>query len=205
MSNIEIFKDEKTVEDRITSSLKEGEVLVSKVTIYDGEVFYIKQIGKEYIGCYEHNGTTDEYTMWEMLALAYDCDDDETARKIMLMSDAIMVDNPYYWLLRDAVMTAREAWELQKERAYIRSKCKTYLMKDENTGYTKIGRSSNPNKREQTLQSEKPTISLFMICDKCIEKELHDFFAIKHIRGEWYNLNQKDFDLLKEKYNFKDV
>lgn len=51
-------------------------------------------------------------------------------------------------------------------------------MKDENTGFTKIGKSIHPKKRERTLQSEKPTISLFKVCDKLVEKELHDYFLL---------------------------
>ena len=37
-------------------------------------------------------------------------------------------------------------------------------MIDHNTGYHKIGISNNPSYREQTLQSEKPTID--MLCCK---------------------------------------
>ena len=37
---------------------------------------------------------------------------------------------------------------------------KVYVMIDKNTGYYKIGKSTNPNLRERTLQSEKPTIEM---------------------------------------------
>ena len=82
---------------------------------------------------------------------------------------------------------------------------KTYLMKDENTGYTKIGKSINPRIREKTLQSEKPTISLFAICDHNIEKFLHKKFEDKRIRGEWFNLSDDNIlDIINE-YGFIQV
>ncbi len=76
---------------------------------------------------------------------------------------------------------------------------KVYVMIDKNTGYYKIGRSTNPNLREKTLQSEKPTIE--MIFNKeakhSDEKKLHEMFKGNRIRGEWFDLNGSD--LLKIK------
>mgnify|MGYP001246704266 CR=1 FL=1 len=82
--------------------------------------------------------------------------------------------------------------------------CFLYLMKDFNTGYHKIGISNTPEYREKTLQSEKPTIE--MICNKqfvtrkiahSFEQALHKTYADKRIRGEWFNLDQKDIEELK--------
>lgn len=59
--------------------------------------------------------------------------------------------------------------------------------------------SKTPEYRERTLQSEKPTID--MICNKrlpslkiakAFEKALHNAFADKRIRGEWFSLNEND-------------
>lgn len=69
---------------------------------------------------------------------------------------------------------------------------KTYLMIDKNTGFYKIGKAIEPYFREKTLQSEKPTISILAFCDKNIENYLHKKYAIKKIRGEWYNLSEKE-------------
>lgn len=138
-----------------------------------------------------------------MLAIAYESNNDDTFRTIISLPDSLMVDDKYYWVLRDAVMVARCVNDIREEKAYKHTKMKTYLMKDDNTGYTKIGKSLNPKKREYTLQSEKPTISLFMTCDKLVERELHNLFAIKHIRGEWYNLSEKDIEYIVSNYNFK--
>lgn len=143
------------------------------------------------------------FNVYELLAIAYDSENDEFSKKLILLLDCLSIENKYYWSLRDAVMTANTALNLQKERSYKKSKCQTYLMKDENTGFTKIGKSIHPKKRERTLQSEKPTISLFKVCDKLVEKELHDYFSIKHVRGEWYHLSDEDIKYILSKYNFK--
>ena len=83
--------------------------------------------------------------------------------------------------------------------------CYTYLMKDDNNGYYKIGMSKNPVYREKTLQSEKPTISL--LCSKKFssreearehEKILHQRYSNQHKRGEWFWLSEQDVADVKE-------
>lgn len=82
---------------------------------------------------------------------------------------------------------------------------KTYLMRDENTGCTKIGKSVNPRTRERTLLSDKPTITLFMVCEKNVEKILHKEYADKNVRGEWFNLTAEDIADISKNYNFYSV
>jgi hypothetical protein len=81
--------------------------------------------------------------------------------------------------------------------------CYVYLMKDISNDLYKIGISNNPDYRERTLQSEKPTIE--MIASKkfpirkiaeSFERSLHITFADKRIRGEWFELSQVDADHL---------
>lgn len=83
--------------------------------------------------------------------------------------------------------------------------CFLYLMTDTTNGFHKIGISNKPEYREKTLQSEKPSIEL--ITHKkfpsrqialSIEKALHLSFKDKNIRGEWFNLDQKDVDEIVE-------
>jgi len=78
---------------------------------------------------------------------------------------------------------------------------KTYIMVDGN-GFYKIGKSFYPNKREKTLQSESPNIKLIGVCDSDIEQELHDEFNQFRIRGEWFDLNEKQISILFNNYNF---
>lgn len=66
-----------------------------------------------------------------------------------------------------------------------------YLMVNCDSGSIKIGTSSNPKFREKTLQSQEPNITIVALwkCDKGVEKQLHEKFRSKRIRGEWFNLN----------------
>lgn len=86
--------------------------------------------------------------------------------------------------------------------------CYVYLMLDCNTGLYKIGMSNNPEFREKTLQSEKPTIS--KIAEKklpsrdfaaAIEKMVHNLYADKRVRGEWFNLS--DYEIWQVKKFFE--
>lgn len=70
-----------------------------------------------------------------------------------------------------------------------------YLMNDSHSGYTKIGRSIDPEKRERTLLGDKSTIELIFVSPKCersVEKELHYIFREKRVRGEWFDLTADD-------------
>lgn len=77
--------------------------------------------------------------------------------------------------------------------------CYVYLMHDTSNGYYKIGISNQPEYRERTLQSEKPTIE--KICAKAypnrtiagaIESALHKAYDSKRLRGEWFSLDAND-------------
>ena len=69
-----------------------------------------------------------------------------------------------------------------------------YLMEDIRNGLFKIGQSQTPEKREKTLQSEVPETSLrfYMPAHDTAEKELHEMFSKKRVRGEWFELTPQD-------------
>mgnify|MGYP003116322449 CR=1 FL=1 len=73
---------------------------------------------------------------------------------------------------------------------YVKPASKTYILKDKNTGYYKIGKSINPLDREKTLQAEKPTYELIKIFNNDIETDLHKKYKKQNVRGEWFNLNK---------------
>lgn len=80
----------------------------------------------------------------------------------------------------------------------------TYLMRDSNTGMTKIGSAVDCIRREGTLQSEKPSISLLATCNGAdIERELHRKYRDKRIRGEWFNLSDKEVAKIMKEYGFR--
>lgn len=81
--------------------------------------------------------------------------------------------------------------------------CFVYMMRDLANGYYKIGISNNPEYRERTLQSEKPTIELIKAKEfpvraiaEAFEAALHKTYAAKRLRGEWFNLDVNDVDNL---------
>jgi hypothetical protein len=71
-----------------------------------------------------------------------------------------------------------------------------YVMVDGYTGYYKIGRSVKPSNREATMLSQIPLLRLVQSwqSDKPSTDEsfLHKRFADKHIRGEWFSLDEND-------------
>ena len=92
-----------------------------------------------------------------------------------------------------------ETREILEETKQEDESCFVYLMVDTTNGYFKIGISNNPNYREKTLQSEKPTIELMASKQfpvrkiaESIEKSLHDVYAEKRLRGEWFELDEQD-------------
>jgi hypothetical protein len=75
-----------------------------------------------------------------------------------------------------------------------------YLMRDNRNNFIKIGFSKKPEYREKTLQSEVPDIEMIYYerASMKIEKELHNAFTEKRIRGEWFNLDKHDINWIKD-------
>jgi len=83
--------------------------------------------------------------------------------------------------------------------------CHLYLMKDFANGFYKIGISNNPSYREKTLQSEKPTIELMTSKQfsnrkvaVAFESSLHKTYENKRLRGEWFELTEKEVREIQE-------
>jgi len=92
-----------------------------------------------------------------------------------------------------------------KEKNIKNDECFVYLMKDMINNFYKIGISSNPKYREKTLQSEKPSIELIKAkkfpnrkIAESFEKALHNAYKEKRIRGEWFNLDEKEILDIRE-------
>lgn len=74
-----------------------------------------------------------------------------------------------------------------------------YLMQDGYSKLHKIGHSKNPERREKTLLSQQPLTELHTYWTEQtedVEKALHQLFADKRVRGEWFALNDNDVDLI---------
>lgn len=69
-----------------------------------------------------------------------------------------------------------------------------YIAEDLRNGLFKIGQSQTPEKREKTIQSEVPQISMrfYIPAHDSAERELHVLFAEKRVRGEWFALTSDE-------------
>lgn len=72
-------------------------------------------------------------------------------------------------------------------------------MKNHRNGYIKIGFSVNPKAREKTLQSEEPEIELLEKWPASMVDEmvLHQRYAAKRIRGEWFKIDAGDIAIIE--------
>lgn len=80
------------------------------------------------------------------------------------------------------------------------SETNIYIMIDDQTGHYKIGRSVSPLKREATLLSQKSSIRLLFYFPSFSKVEIfiHEMFENKRVRGEWFELNNEDLELIKK-------
>lgn len=91
--------------------------------------------------------------------------------------------------LRDEILA--EPMSTQKQEKAPPQKGFVYLMRDNRSGYHKIGFSVNPSFREATLQAQQPDITMVANGAGTLndEKMLHAAFSEKRIRGEWFDLS----------------
>jgi hypothetical protein len=69
-------------------------------------------------------------------------------------------------------------------------------------GHYKIGVSNNAKERIATIQTSLPyTVSVHLVfdTDNCyeVERKLHQCFASKHVRGEWFRLTDTDLAYIR--------
>lgn len=81
---------------------------------------------------------------------------------------------------------------------------KVYLVRNTVNGFCKIGASGVPKKRLINLQSSNSeNLELLSYVEVSnafdIESNLHKWFVHKKVKGEWFNLNQKDIASFKER------
>lgn len=74
-----------------------------------------------------------------------------------------------------------------------------YLIFDPFSRLTKIGKSSNPNKRFKAIKTSNPCAELFFYSNEFTESYLHEIFKEKREVGEWFALDKYDlFDIVKD-------
>lgn len=75
----------------------------------------------------------------------------------------------------------------------------TYIVTD-SSGMYKIGSSYDPKKRIKSLAIGNPTISVVLVIDGDVEKELHGTFESQRVKGEWFGLHAKDIEYIRDNY-----
>ena len=74
----------------------------------------------------------------------------------------------------------------------------TYIIKDLSTGFYKIGRTKNFKQRFSNLSTGNINLKQILIINGDEERFLHKLYQNKHIKLEWYSLNQNDINDLNE-------
>lgn len=70
----------------------------------------------------------------------------------------------------------------------------TYIIHDYESGMSKIGISADPLRRARECKAFRPRSVLFLLHTRNIEQELHKRFKDKYECGEWYRLDENDFN-----------
>jgi hypothetical protein len=75
-----------------------------------------------------------------------------------------------------------------------------YLLLNPELNHVKIGRSKKPGFRERTLQSQEPEIYLIAkwVAPATVETFFHRRYGDKRVRGEWFKLNFRELNEIKE-------
>lgn len=83
-----------------------------------------------------------------------------------------------------------------------------YVIKDVSvTGYHKIGRTNNPERRLREFTVKLPfETHLVMLIESenaaALEKSLHSLLNYTRIRGEWFDLGHDEIQYLKSMYEY---
>lgn len=77
-----------------------------------------------------------------------------------------------------------------------------YLMKNMANGYYKIGKGLSPFTRERTLQAQEPDVRLLVSVetDAAFERQMHQRYAHRRVRGEWFSLDHGDLFALASSF-----
>lgn len=73
----------------------------------------------------------------------------------------------------------------------------TYVVKDVKSGYYKIGKSSDVKRRVKAMSASNPNLKIVCVINKDIENSLHKKFKDKKIYSEWFALNMRDINYIK--------
>lgn len=79
---------------------------------------------------------------------------------------------------------------------------RTYLIRDNENGYIKIGRTKQIERRFRSLKSVYEDITILYLLDKDVEKELHHKYELYRLEGEWFHLSEIQISDIVDLYGF---
>ena len=111
----------------------------------------------------------------------------------------------HYLCQIDRSRTRQERWDVLEdlERYIMKEYGFVYLAHMDTTPYYKIGKSIHPEQRISELDSVNLPGELILVHTiktdlmTALERDLHQYFIDKHVRGDWYRLDPMDVDYLK--------
>ncbi len=171
--------------------------------------------GKVKLSCYPYNLTQDEielfksekFKKWKYTNNTMSFEGGRTiAHPLGIEENIIVAANIYDYLVKQYFPDHKRIKEREdRKETAIQENCSLYIMKDLSNGYYKIGISNNPEYRERTLQSEKPTIELLESKEfasrklaTAIESAIHSAYQQHRLRGEWFDLKSQHLDEILE-------
>ena len=129
--------------------------------------------------------------------------DERTALLILAGLLLVMLIGRMGWL-RQAWRSVRRWWphrRLPRPLPAIGRAGYVYVIRGRDDGLYKIGLTVDPVKRLQTFQTARPDLSfehLIRCRDRyAVERRLHEQFARKRRRGEWFALDRGDLEAIK--------
>lgn len=139
----------------------------------------------------------------------------DTKDYIGINGDDILFKNPFevlhLSLNYDNIVTSDNINDILNSIRYEKKSFVYILIDNTIPEFIKIGKSNSLETREKTLQSIKPTYKMYKYIEVLnskdaykIEHELHQRYANKRVRGEWFELDKNEFNELLIKYDWKD-
>jgi len=112
------------------------------------------------------------------------------------------------WAIEQLLQVPLNARERQIVEARLSAFTNIYIIRDQDTGYHKIGRSNDPEARLRQLVKQDtllPTPNNFVIVwvwpdIPHKERMLHRVYADKRVRGEWFDLSAEDLEYISANY-----
>ena len=150
---------------------------------------------------FEH-GYCDEFYLWaEKMIKKFNLDAGEDYvllrfdLKGNLVSENDIAFNMEYWV---------DFCHLSLFRKYLNYKniIHTYLVRDNKSGYIKIGRTGRISSRIRSLRSVYKDITIMYLLDKDVEKELHHKYELYRMYGEWFHLDDNQISEIVDLYGF---